>query len=40
MRVNYYTASRNAVDVTMTKKLEESEDGVVASGCAQVRVGH
>lgn len=36
MRVAYYTASRNSVDVTLTKTLESSEDGTVASGCAQV----
>jgi hypothetical protein len=36
VRVAYYTASRNHVDVNLTKKLETSEDGTVASGCAQV----
>lgn len=36
VRVAYYTASRNHVDVNLTKKLEASEDGTVSSGCAQV----
>lgn len=38
VRVGYYTASRNHVDVNLVKKLESSEDGTVSSGCAQVCV--